>query len=296
MKHVKAIHTAALGWYSKNARKFSWRGERDPYRILISEMMSQQTQISRVIVFYEQWLRVFPTIEALAAASKREVLREWSGLGYNSRALRLRALAQIVAAEHDGKLPRTVEALLKLPGIGRYTAHALVCSAYRKPIPVVDVNIQRIFSRVFFDVHAANEMQPEKEAWAIAAKALPRRDVYRWNQSLMDIGALFCTARSPKCSVCPLAKFCMSADSPVFGLPSVKKKKTEPAFNGMPRRMYRGKILKMLHAGSMSEEEMAERLWTEFGDREFEWLRHVLAEMEKSKLIAYRGTKISIAA
>jgi A/G-specific adenine glycosylase len=296
MNNVKSIHAAALSWYAANARAFPWRRERDPYRILLSEMMSQQTQISRVIAYYERWLRLFPTLSDLALASKGDVLREWSGLGYNSRALRLHALAKTVVAEYDGKLPRTVAALEELPGIGRYTAHAVVCCAYRKAVPVVDVNIRRIFSRTFFDVHAADEMQSDRDAWTIAARVLPNTKVFQWNQSLMDIGALFCTARSPKCGLCPLSKFCMSAASPSFLLPVKKKRSSEPGFNGIPRRLYRGRILKLLHAGPMSEDDIAQRLWSEFGDGETEWLRHVLGQMEKSSLIARRGKKISVAA
>jgi A/G-specific adenine glycosylase len=296
MKSVKSIHKAALTWYSQHARAFPWRPERDPYRVLLSEMMSQQTQISRVVGFYERWLEVFPTVTALASASKVDVLREWSGLGYNSRALRLHSLAKIVVAEHKGKMPRTVEALLELPGVGMYTAHALVCSAYRKAVPVVDVNIRRIFSRLFFEVAAPDEMQPESESWAIAARVLPEDEAYRWNQALMDIGALFCTARSPKCDRCPLHTMCMSACSPVFQTPAKKKKSNEPAFNGIPRRLFRGKILKLLHAGPMSEDDIAQRLWNDFGEEEAAWLSHVLGQMEKNELISRRGRKISIAA
>jgi A/G-specific adenine glycosylase len=295
MKRVKSIHKAALDWYAKHARSFPWRSQRDPYRILISEMMSQQTQISRVVGFYENWLQNFPTFSVLASASKQDVLREWSGLGYNSRALRLHSIAKIVVTDLDGKLPRSVDALLLLPGIGRYTAHAVVCCAYRKPVPVVDVNIQRVLSRVFFEVQSADEMLPDKEAWTIASAVLQKDDAFRWNQALMDIGALFCTARSPKCDACPLRKFCMSAGVPALTLPVAKKTKKEPAFHGMPRRVYRGKVLKMLQAGPMSEEDIAQRLWTEWGDAEYVWLRHVLAEMEKSELIVHRGVKIMIA-
>lgn len=296
MKNVRKFHTAALAWYAANARSFPWRGERDAYRVLISEMMSQQTQISRVVEYYERWLVRFPTIDALASASKTDVLREWSGLGYNSRALRLHALAKIVAAEHRGKLPRTAEELMLLPGIGRYTAHALVCSAYRKPVPVVDVNIQRVFSRVFFEVASASEMRSEKESWAIASSVLPEDDAYRWNQCLMDLGALFCTARAPKCGACPLRAFCQSADLPAFKAPEKKIVKEEPAFKGIPRRLFRGKILKLLVAGPMLEDDIAQRLWNEFGEHEAAWLRHVLDGMEKSELISRRGKKISVAA
>ncbi len=296
MKSVKSIQSAALCWYALHARSFPWRSERDPYRILLSEMMSQQTQISRVIGYYERWLRLFPTLSALALASKGDVLREWSGLGYNSRALRLHALAKTIVADHDGKLPRTVDALQALPGIGRYTASAIVCCAYRKAVPVVDVNIRRVFSRAFFHVHAADEMQTERDAWTIAATVLPDTHVFQWNQSLMDIGALFCTARAPKCGLCPLSHVCKSAGSPAFLSPVTKKKNIEPAFNGIPRRLYRGRILKLLHAGPMSEDDIAQRLWNEFGDGETEWLRHVLGQMEKSELISRRGKKISVAA
>jgi A/G-specific adenine glycosylase len=299
MKKMTYLHTAVLRWYKLNARTFPWRPSRNSYRVLISEMMSQQTQISRVVDFYRRWLDAFPTIEALADASKADVLREWSGLGYNSRAVRLHALAKIVMNEHGGRLPRTVEALLRLPGVGRYTAHAVACAAYMQNVPVVDVNIRRVLSRVFTEAASAGDMVSEKDAWVLAEDALPRKNVYEWNQALMDIGAVICTARAPKCEACPIRSRCLSADAPAFKLPSAKKVKAakpEPAFNGVPRRLYRGKILKLLHAGAMTEADVLARLESEFGAQEPSWIRHVLDELEKSQLIVRRGKKISIAA
>lgn len=299
MKNLKSLHTAVLAWYGLNARTFPWRPCSNAYRVLISEMMSQQTQISRVVAYYHRWLEAFPTIEALASASKADVLREWSGLGYNSRALRLHQLANIVTSEHKGSLPHTVESLLALPGIGRYTAHAVACAAYQDAVPVVDVNIRRVLTRVFSPVERPGEMKPEKEAWALAQSALPGHDVYEWNQALMDIGATICTSRAPKCPECPVRRYCLSAESPVFSLPPVKKGKKaahEPQYNGIPRRLYRGKILKLLHAGGLTEEEIASRLEAEFGTLDPAWISHVLDELVKSDLIVRQGNRVAIAA
>ncbi|HLP16455.1 MAG TPA: A/G-specific adenine glycosylase [Bacteroidota bacterium] len=299
MKNLKSLHTAVLEWYKTNAREFPWRPSRDPYRVLISEMMSQQTQISRVVPFYTRWLKAFPTFKALASASKAVVLREWSGLGYNSRAIRLHALARIVTEDHHGRLPRSVEALLEFPGIGRYTAHAICCCAFLQNVPVVDVNIGRVLTRIFSEVSSASEMKPEKESWMLATSALPSTDVFEWNQGLMDIGATICTARSPKCALCPVRRYCKSADAPVFQMPALKNSaphKKEPSYNGVPRRLYRGKILKLLHAGAMTEADVSAKLEHEFGAQDEEWIRHVLDELEKSRLIVRRGKKVSIAA
>ncbi len=211
--------------------------------------MAQQTQISRVADFYSAWLEHFPSFKVLASASRADVLRQWSGLGYNNRAVRLHQLAKDVTGRRHRALPQTIDELLALPGIGKYTAHAVACFAFGQSVPVVDINIRRVLSRLKWKIHSASEMKPEKKIWSVAAAFLPPNNAYDWNQALMDIGSQLCTARNPKCAECPLRHDCASAFSSKFNAKHRAVKKTEPHHNGTPRRLIRGKILKILHTG-----------------------------------------------
>jgi A/G-specific adenine glycosylase len=258
--------------------------------------MAQQTQVSRVSLYYKQWLKLFPTFAALAAAPAADVLRAWSGLGYNSRALRFHQLAKIVSTTLRSRLPHDPELLQTLPGIGRYTAHALCCFAFGMRVPVVDVNIRRIVTRWTRTISSAAEQLPEKDAWIAAERFLPKRSFVDWNQSLMDLGAMICTARNPKCGECPVSRFCSSAFSPVFLHPVKKKKKTEPSWKGIPRRIYRGNILKMLHHHSLSAADVASALWPHPSHRDVEWVGLLMTAMQKEGLLIVRGTSFRIVA
>lgn len=187
----KKFQRKILSWYSRNKRDLPWRKTRDPYKILVSEIMLQQTQVERVIPYYERWLKRFPDFAALAAANKSDVLKYWSGLGYNNRALRLQALAKIVAKEHHGKLPEDYETLLKLPGVGPYIAAAVLAFAFNKEIAVVDTNIRRILIHEF----GLHENLSLIELRNIAASLIPRGKSCIWHNALMDYGALHLTAR-----------------------------------------------------------------------------------------------------
>lgn len=289
------FHKKILLWYSVNKRSFPWRKTRIPYRILLSEIMAQQTQISRVEVYYSRWLKKFPTFSALAKASTATVLREWSGLGYNSRALRFHKLAKIVSSEFHSRLPQHTDELQKLPGIGRYTAHALCCFAFGKSIPVVDVNVKRVFTRWTKKVRSAAEQVSDEKTWELAGSSLPRMKVYEWNQSLMDLGGLICTARNPKCHQCPVSTNCASAFSKVFLQKEKKKVNMEPLWKGIPRRLHRGKILKLLHHHSFSPVEITASLWSTNTPRDVLWTTSVLEKMEQDGLLSVRNKRYSIA-
>ncbi|MCX6138614.1 MAG: hypothetical protein NTV54_14095 [Ignavibacteriales bacterium] len=247
--------------------------------------MLQQTQVARVTLYYRDWLRLFPSFRALAAASKRDVLQAWSGLGYNSRALRLQSLARIVADQQRGRLPADTILLQQLPGIGKYTAHALGCFAFGLSLPVVDVNARRILTRLFSKVTAADEMLDEKCAWEIAASILPRDAAYDWNQALMDLGAGTCTAVNPVCDACPFTDRCSSSHLPVLRLRSVRTPRKEPSFHGVPRRIVRGNILKILHAQSREVAELRSSLSVRLRRHE---LLAVLSAMQRDGLIEVR--------
>jgi len=196
-----------LAWYKRNARVLPWRRTRNPYAILVSEFMLQQTQVSRVLDYYPRFLKRFPTIGALARSRAKTVMEAWDGLGYYARARNLHRLAREVTRLHDGTLPDKPEELRTLPGVGRYTAGAVACFAYEKPVATVDVNVARVLKRVFL-----GEGRREKDIWALAKTLVPRdgKRAWRFNQALMELGALVCKARSPLCPECPVKSDCLA--------------------------------------------------------------------------------------
>ncbi len=179
---IKHFQTEILVWYEKHKRELPWRRTRDPYKILVSEVMSQQTQIQRVIPKYEAWIEAFPTVESLAKARTSDVLRLWSGLGYNRRALNLQKAARVVVNEYKGDFPKVPSELEKLPGIGRYTAQAVSCFAYDAQVAVIDTNVRKVIAVEFFN----GVLPTEKVIEETAQKILPKGRAYEWNQALMD--------------------------------------------------------------------------------------------------------------
>ncbi len=200
-----------LDWYRKESRKnLPWRKNRDPYRVWISEAMLQQTQVATVIPYYQRFLRRFPTVRALSRAPLTEVLESWSGLGYYSRAKNLHACAQQIVRDHSGKLPDQVDALMKLPGIGRYTAGAIASIAFDRPAPVLDGNVQRVFSRYFGIREDPRSAPVQRRLWELAEQRVPPEAPGDFNQALMDLGATVCTPRQPRCGSCPLLAGCIA--------------------------------------------------------------------------------------
>lgn len=256
--------------------------------------MAQQTQVSRVVLYYRQWLKKFPSFSVLANAAPSDVLREWSGLGYNNRALRFHQLAQLVSSQFHSRLPQTPDELQQFPGIGKYTAHAVACFAFNAHVPVVDVNIRRILTRHSKKISSVSEMLSDVDAWKFAEQALPKRNAYDWNQALMDLGGMICTARNPNCAECPVNSTCASAFSKTFLQRSVVKKRQEPSWKGIPRRIYRGKVLKLLHFHSLSAEAIAGLLWSTYGSKDIAWLSDVLDTMVRNGLLTMVKKKYSI--
>ena len=202
-------------WYKQNHRDLPWRKTRDPYRVLVSELMLQQTQVSRVLDFYARFLESFPTIHHLAEAKPKRVMESWEGLGYYARARNLHKLAKQVTADgSDGTLPSNPAELRKLPGIGAYTAGAVASFAYEKRAALVDTNVARVLSRVFAPKLNPKLARDLKKLWLIAESTMPRtgKAVWTQNQALMELGALVCTARLKRCGVCPGAGQCRSVE------------------------------------------------------------------------------------
>jgi A/G-specific adenine glycosylase len=207
------VQHALRAWYRAAGRDLPWRHTRDPYAVLVSEVMLQQTQVERVLPKYREFLERFPTLEALAAAPTADVIRAWAPLGYNVRAVRLWEIARQAVARFGGSLPPTLDGLLELKGIGRYTAGAVACFALGLPVATVDTNIRRVLWRVFRGIEPAewpSGMAAARTALALAEWALPRdpAGAYDWQQALMDLGATICGARRPACEHCPLTTEC----------------------------------------------------------------------------------------
>ena len=197
-----------LAWYRRSKRDLPWRRDRDPYRVWVSEIMLQQTRVEVVAPRFVRFLERFPSVEALARSPIDDVLAEWSGLGYYSRARSLHAAAQAVHEQHGGRFPRDVEAALALPGIGRYTAGAILSIAYGLPAPIVDGNVERVLTRVHALAGDPRKAPLKERLWTLAASLIPPKRASEFNQALMELGATVCLPRGPKCEVCPLSALC----------------------------------------------------------------------------------------
>ena len=197
-----------LDWYRRNGRDLPWRHTRDPYHILVSEVMLQQTQVDRVLPKYEEWLGKFPTLAALATAHEDDVTETWRPLGYNIRPRRLHAIARESVARYGGELPGDEETLLSFKGIGAYTAGAVLSFAFGRRAAILDTNVARVLFRVFVGRGQPKAHAMRRQLWALSRTLLPVRHVFDFNQALMDFGATQCTARKPKCLICPMRDGC----------------------------------------------------------------------------------------
>ncbi len=197
-----------LAWYGRNGRDLPWRQTRDPYRILVSEVMLQQTQVDRVLPKYEEWLDKYPSFDALAAAHPAEVAETWRPLGYNIRPRRLHAIARESVARYGGSLPSDEETLRSFKGIGAYTAGAVLSFAFGRRAAILDTNVARVLFRVFVGRGTPRAHAMRRHLWAVSRAVLPVRRVFDFNQALMDFGATVCTARKPQCPRCPMRRGC----------------------------------------------------------------------------------------
>ncbi len=203
-----AFRRRLRAWFARHARDLPWRRTRDPYALWVSEIMLQQTQVATVEPYFERFLRAFPTIESLAQADLRDVLRQWEGLGYYRRARQLHQAARVLVERHGGTFPRDVEAVRRLPGIGRYTAGAILSIAFDARLPILEANTLRLFSRLLAWRGNPASAAGNRLLWAMAQAVLPQRGCGGFNQALMELGSRVCTARAPRCGQCPVAALC----------------------------------------------------------------------------------------
>lgn len=284
-----------LRWFTENGRDLPWRRTRDPYRILVSEVMLQQTQVDRVIPYYEAFLDRFPTAEALADAPTSDVIRLWKGLGYNRRAVNLQRTARAVVAQFGGVWPRDVASLRQLPGIGPYTAGAVACFAFEQDVPFIDTNMRRVLHRLFFGPDMPAQVASDREILAIATDVVPPNQGWAWNQALIEFGALLCTARKPACVICPLQRECRAFPAILGAIattPKGTRKKIEGAFEGS-NRWYRARVVDALReAGNEGDgldlRSLGAHVREGFGDDDLEWLRGIVGGLARDGLLAVR--------
>lgn len=275
---LAGVRRRLMPWYREHGRhRLPWRQTRDPYAVLVSEIMLQQTQVERVIPYYAAWLERWPTFAALAAATPADVIREWRGLGYNRRALNLYRLAVTVTRDHDHHLPRDPGALLRLPGIGPYTAAAVRSFAYEEPVAVADTNIARTLVRALLGAASQHDVAP-RAITGLATSLLPTVGVRDHNLALMDLGALVCVARSPRCDECPLAGLCAWRAAGHPGTTATRE--PAPKFESTSR-FARGRIIDALRAAPASTGELAALLPPAHAPR----IAGYLASLERDALI-----------
>jgi A/G-specific adenine glycosylase len=206
----QAFAEALLAWFRAHQRDLPWRRTGDPYAIWVSEVMLQQTQVQTVLPYYERFMQRFPTLEALAGAPEEDVIREWAGLGYYARARNLRRGAQAVLAEYGGQIPREAPKLLRLPGVGRYTAGAIASIAYNEPAPILDGNVMRVLCRVFGLRGNPKSAPLQNRLWELAEALIPVGAAREFNPAMMELGATVCLPVAPRCDMCPVAELCVA--------------------------------------------------------------------------------------
>ena len=243
--NTRNVQHRLLQWFRKQGRDLPWRRNRNAYRIWISEIMLQQTQVDTVIPYYRRFLQAFPTVEVLAKADLSNVLKIWEGLGYYSRARHLHQAAKRIVGQFNGRIPDRLNDLLSLPGIGRYTAGAILSIAHNKEAPILDGNVKRVLSRVYAISTPLRDPKAENVLWTLSESLIPKGHAGSFNEALMDLGATVCTPKKPSCSLCPLRNLCRAkAIGNPERYPTKAKKKKIPHVNGVSAVIERdGKVL-----------------------------------------------------
>lgn len=225
------LSSLLLKWYARHRRVMPWRDHPDPYAVWVSEVMLQQTRVETIIPYFEKWMKLFPDVISLAKAKEQDVLNAWEGLGYYTRARNLHKAAKIIASDFNGELPRDLQALRQLPGIGRYTVGMIASIAFKMDEPTLDGNLRRVFARLYDVTEFADSPTGEKILWGYAARNLPKGKAGDYNQALMDLGAMVCLPKKPRCLLCPLVTLCKARENGTQELrPVMKPKKQVPQY------------------------------------------------------------------
>lgn len=283
------VHRTLLEWYAREARMFPWRyANPEPYHVLISEYMLQQTQTQRIADRFPAFIERYPNIQALSKTTKQEIILAWQGLGYNNRALRLRECALTIVEKFGGIIPDMYDQLISLPGIGPYTASAIMAFAHGKDIAIIDVNIYRIYARM---MGISNPADANKSMIAIFADQIyPRGNASEWHQALMDIGASLCKAHHAQCNACPLNMHCKSAFQVNMEVKKIKRK--EPSHRDVPNRIWRGRTVECLrNRPSFAESKellLSAVIEQQVNDQDILWFdQTIIPALVKDSLIEY---------
>jgi A/G-specific adenine glycosylase len=277
-----AAREAALAWFAVHGRRFAIRDSRDPYAILVSEVMAQQTQIGRAQEYWTRWMAEFPSVADLAGATPTAVLRAWAGLGYNRRAVNLQRAARIIVAEHNGRVPDSIDVLERLPGVGPYTARAVAAIAFGRDVAPIDTNVRRVVSRLMSRAGSVDARRLQ----SVADASVPAGRAREWTHAVMDVGATFCRSRAPRCAACPLRAWCRYAEAATRPAPG-RAKRSQDAREPQPEfvrttRWLRGRLLATLR-------DAADGAWVLFGRpvglHDPEEVRSALAAMARDGLI-----------
>ena len=286
---IERIREGLLAWFAVNRRDLPWRETRNPYRILVSEVMLQQTQVDRVIPYYVRWLERFPTVESLAEAPTADVITAWSGLGYNRRAVNLQRTAKAVVEQFDGEFPRDPDQLRALPGIGTYTAGAIAAFTFEQDVAFLDTNMRRVVHRLTEGSDVPTLKVSEKVLLERAADLVPEALGWIWNQALIEFGALHCTQRRPACVICPLQRECRAfptIQSDIAALPVGVRLKREASFAGS-NRQYRGRVVEALRrTSSLPLGELGQSVRDDFGSQDLPWLYSVVTGLARDGLVS----------
>jgi A/G-specific adenine glycosylase len=290
---LKTLQTQLLAWFRAHQRDLPWRRSRDPYRIWVAEVMLQQTRIAAVMPYYQRFLARFATVQSLARAPETEVLKLWSGLGYYSRARNLHRAAKLIVAQHDRQFPRTLDVALELPGIGTYTAAAVLSIAYDAPLAVLDGNVARVLARI---KSIRGDLRAPKNWRALTTAAqnlLATQAPGDWNQALMELGEVVCTPQSPRCAECPVARHCHAyAQGLTDEIPAPRRKRAPVQMKIAAAILHdpRGRTLLIQDPGA-HDTVLFSRMW-QFPAVEV--TRHAKAELEAHVRATLGITKISL--
>jgi A/G-specific adenine glycosylase len=282
-----------LGWFGQSGRDLPWRRTREPYRVLVSEIMLQQIQVVRAIPFYESFVERFPSVASLAGAPVADAIRVWGDLGRYRRIVYLHQAAKIVVEQHAGLVPSDVATLRTLPGVGPYTAGAVACFAYELDVAFVDTNMKRVLHRVLVGPEHPDRPVKEPILLSLAEQVLPSGRAWSWNSALMDLGATVCKSRNPACGSCPLRPVCRSADDFLTGRASPTAiRRTPPYRFEESNRFYRGRILARLRSLPEADasspgidlNDLGRSIRDDFDDGHIDWLRGIVGGLAKDGL------------
>jgi len=329
--NTSIAHQALLRWFQEHARPLPWRiknhdeaqytlrvgdekshlfdrRQRDPYRVLVAELMLQQTQVDRVLPKYLSFLQAWPNVNALANAPLSDVLIAWRGLGYNRRARYLWSTAKSIVATYGGIFPITEDELLLLPGVGKYTARAILVFAFQQDLGVSDTNIQRIFARAWLGTEAKEVVGGARSLWELIDQSVPGGQSDPWSQGLMDLGAMLCTASKPRCEECPLRSLCVAnhraQELGFAGYGDFLRNGANVHIQSQSRkstlrfqdtdRFFRGRVLDMLRDSSIPMEELSRRMREEYGLEDLPRWGRIIEALMIEKLIQIRGSVVSL--